>query len=246
MLAKYYRRAYKPFHNKAFVKRIRKIRSEGSRSIDLDALVPDTRYSVETVDLQVKNIGIRILNVIKELAKENDFDFSLAYGTLLGAVRHKGFIPWDDDIDIFMTKSDFNAFMKLSYQLPNNLLLMPMDVGFFKVMDLSSIISFDGKRGVAVDIFIVSEKGENQLSFYNVHTLRHLVFEKEKYYPLQMLDFEKTQFNGPINYDYLLSRVYGDYMKLPPVEQRVSQHGDDSSIRINEYGKHLINPNDLS
>ena len=60
-----------------------------------------------------------------------------------------------------------------------------------------------------------------------------------------MLDFDESQFKGPIDYDHLLSRVYGDYMKLPPVEQQVSQHGDATSIEINEYGNHLVQPNDL-
>ena len=196
MLEKSYRRVYRPIHQKVYERRIKKARSSETRPIDLDTLVPDTRFSVETKDLQIKNIGTRILNVIDELSKENNFDFSLAYGTMLGAIRHKGYIPWDDDIDIFMLKSEFDTFMKLSYQLPDNLLLIPMNVGFFKVMDLSSIMSFDRKRGVAVDIFIIDEIGQDKLSFFNVHSLKHVVFEKKKYYPLEKVKFEKHQFMG--------------------------------------------------
>lgn len=59
-----------------------------------------------------KKIQIEILNDIDTFCRRNNLKYSLAYGTLIGAVRHKGFIPWDDDIDIIMPRQDYDKFMR--------------------------------------------------------------------------------------------------------------------------------------
>ena len=61
-------------------------------------------------DEQRRNLQLQILDEIDELCKQNGIKYSLAYGTLLGAVRHHGFIPWDDDVDIMMPYHDMIKF----------------------------------------------------------------------------------------------------------------------------------------
>ena len=51
---------------------------------------------------EFKQIQVDILLAIDKFCKEHNIKYSLACGTLLGAIRHKGFIPWDDDIDIYL------------------------------------------------------------------------------------------------------------------------------------------------
>ncbi len=59
-------------------------------------------------DGQVRAIQLEILDDIDRFFRERDLRYSLGYGTLLGAIRHKGFIPWDDDIDLIMPRPDYD------------------------------------------------------------------------------------------------------------------------------------------
>lgn len=61
----------------------------------------------------IKEKLFEILAFFDELCKENDLKYSLAFGTAIGAVRHEGFIPWDDDIDVLMERSDYEKLILL-------------------------------------------------------------------------------------------------------------------------------------
>lgn len=72
----------------------------------MDYLTPD----------EVKRGELEILLAFDKFAKEHGLEYSLCGGTLLGAVRHRGFIPWDDDIDICMPRYEFNRLVALAKQ----------------------------------------------------------------------------------------------------------------------------------
>ena len=66
---------------------------------------------------KLKRSLIGIVLEIDRICRDNDLKYVIVGGTLLGAIRHKGFIPWDDDLDIAMPREDYNRFIRLSREL---------------------------------------------------------------------------------------------------------------------------------
>lgn len=73
-------------------------------------VVYDTMKEMSISDIH--EVTLKIMKEIHEFCVRNDIQYSLAYGSMIGAIRHKGFIPWDDDIDIWMTRPNFEKFTK--------------------------------------------------------------------------------------------------------------------------------------
>ena len=64
---------------------------------------------------ELKNSLVELLCDFDLFARKNNLRYSLAYGTLLGSIRHQGFIPWDDDIDLWMPRPDFERMLSIPY-----------------------------------------------------------------------------------------------------------------------------------
>lgn len=119
---------------------------------------------------QIKNIHACLKVIVKEIKRvceKNDIPYFMLAGTLLGAVRHEGFIPWDDDVDIGMLRSDYNRFLKVCEQEMDHKIFfvqnMDTDPYFGKFytrvllngtyLDYEYIKDVKGKKGIFVDIF---------------------------------------------------------------------------------------------
>ena len=60
---------------------------------------------------EIHEATLEILKVIDSIAKKLKIKYFMAYGSLIGVVRHKGFIPWDDDLDLMMLREDYEKFL---------------------------------------------------------------------------------------------------------------------------------------
>lgn len=120
---------------------------------------------------------LEVLQVIREICERHDIKWFADYGTLLGAVRHKGFIPWDDDMDIGMTRDNLNKFIKYApAELPEGYKILCMDFEpeydslIVRVVNSTSV-SMDAERMeryhgcpyvLGVDIFPMDYLSRNQ------------------------------------------------------------------------------------
>lgn len=118
-----------------------------------------------------------IFSSVSEICEKNNLRYFGIGGTCLGAVRHKGFIPWDDDIDIAMPREDYEQFRKIAdSELPHNLRIMDMnnclhyECLFMKVYDINSTLIQKGLSdypdrytGVYVDIMPLDGLPKNNI-----------------------------------------------------------------------------------
>ena len=129
----------------------------------------------KNIDLkELKKIELELLIAVDSICRRNNIRYSLAYGTLLGAIRHKGYIPWDDDIDICMPRPDFERFVQYcgNNDVPFELLSSESDKQYINLISKicakgTNIIEkntnrFQNKIGVYIDIFPIEGLGNNE------------------------------------------------------------------------------------
>lgn len=141
-------------------------------------LFKDKRNESSDMLSQIQSIELRILKYVDHICKENNINYWLDGGTLLGAVRHGGFIPWDDDIDIVMPRADFVKFISIAKRiLPSEFKVHTNNDedydNFFvsaKIYDLLSEVTEgniqDKNKGIFIDINIIDYYSENYFINY--------------------------------------------------------------------------------
>lgn len=137
---------------------------------------------------EIQDLSLDILKEVDRFCAENGINYSLAYGTMIGAVRHKGYIPWDDDIDVFMLREDYDRFAKTfksdKYIFIDSNNTPDCYVAFGRVCDDTLTTSAQtvpwlggGRRtGLWIDIFPLDPAPDDPVEFERLHRLKkHLL-----------------------------------------------------------------------
>lgn len=255
-----------------------------------------------------KEVLLQTLKAFNVFCEKHNIQYFAAYGTLIGAIRHKGFIPWDDDIDVYMTRKEYDRFLSYRSELcdADYRICDHQDEGcptsfarfYYANMSFWEYKQFPFIIGTFIDVIPLEEVEGNtpmvmsaRQSIHHIrwkyrksiacHPLKEIVsdlksfdilsvaikiYKKVRYRPFknkyyrQLLQkeqeiramkgnyykpfvfsikslyekswfensldwpFEDTTIKVPVGYEELLKYVYGDYMKLPPEEQRFGHH----------------------
>ena len=261
----------------------------------------------EELITKLKSIELDLFKQFVRCCKELSLNYYVLGGTMLGSVRHKGFIPWDDDIDVGMMRNDYEIFLeKAPSLLPSYYFLQHSKSepnymnNFAKIRDSrttfieTAVKNLNINHGVYMDIFpldyypetlfrqkvfdlkykllslkvreafavqdgnklsAAAELGVKVLSYFvsikyksskdallamdklcrsvprsNLIANYNGAWGKKEIVPYFWYgsgisgDFEGISVSLPVEYDKWLKKVYGDYLKLPPAEKRVTHH----------------------
>lgn len=266
---------------------------------------------------EIQKAELYLLVEFDRVCREHGFTYFLDSGTALGAVRHGGFIPWDDDIDVGMPRKDYDRFMEIGQSLlPKNIFLQNRQTeknyiryaaklrlegtvfqetdelpyehnGFFiDIFPFDNVPSKENKarRNIKFMVGLIhilksytregdcmshsilkrqmfrllrrlpqkwfnafekaslrfarkrqdKETGKMSCYFWKMSLNKQYIFETDRMLPVKDVSFEGHDVKIMRDPDYYLTKMYGDYMQLPPVEQREYHRASDGIINFGQ------------
>lgn len=207
---------------------------------------------------KLKEAELKILFEFDKVCKQLGVDYSLSSGTLLGAVRHKGFIPWDDDIDVAMLRADYYKFISEGQQLmPKHLFIQTYEkdkdypLNFAKIINTRMVLIQRGtkalqiERGVFIDVFPIDRVSSNRIvRVMENYALALILVIKNSY------TFEKAKMSGNFFVRILrvvlwpLARLIGT-QKLNKIETAIRVKNDREKNELTYADRFSLSPHQL-
>ncbi len=207
-----------------------------------EIMIPD--YDKENLK-KAQDISLKILLEVDRICRKNGIKYLMDAGTLLGAVRHKGFIPWDDDIDIAMTRENFERFKKTAPSVlpPEMELVLPDEYRNGKAFydftpriiylksrrhsDSDEMRFYDGKLNhLWVDIFILDNISDSAILDRLTRFKQKIIygFAMPKRYKLDM-----SKYNGTDRFKVSVLAAIGKFVDM----RSIFKKQEDLSIKYN-------------
>lgn len=136
---------------------------------------------------EFKAMNLEILEDFDSFCRENGIRYSIGYGTLLGAVRHKGFIPWDDDVDVMMLREDYERFRSLyrsdRFRFIDSTIIPDCYISFGRLCECERTVTLSAvpwhghscETGLWIDIFPVDKVSSDERVFADLFFCLHLL-----------------------------------------------------------------------
>jgi len=180
-----------------------------------------------------------MLKIFNNLCKKYNIKYWAQAGTLIGALRHNGWIPWDGDIDLGMLINDYNKLKEVINELPSHMVFSePNNKPCSKIRSTKAIYiptkysqKDDANLGLQIDIFIyeninnnIKFNGPNWMGVVGVGGSKEVKYNE--IFPVKKLYFDNILINVPNKYEKLCIETWGDYPpKLPPIDKRYPHEG---------------------
>lgn len=203
-------------------------------------------YDIRPLQLHI----LKILQAIDKVCQEHHLRYYLWAGTMLGAVRHKGFIPWDDDLDIAMPRPDYDLLMQNAHEwLPNQFEVISFETDknyplpFAKIQDANTTLierrHMKYLGGVYLDVFPLDGMTSNPL-IQRIHFAHYFYWKKVQYF---LFRDPYRHGHGPSSWIPLLCRKF---YTLDKVQQKMknlqTKYDYDSSEYVVDHddGRHGV------
>lgn len=195
---------------------------------------------------KMKERELELLKKVDTICRENGINYSIAYGTLLGAVRHKGFIPWDDDIDIWVKRDDYNRLKEIInsdikkynfkfidiYSQPDSI------YPFGKISDQNTVLEEEKFKkvenlGINIDVFPIDNFPDNRI--------RKFFFKKKaRFYALLITHCSRMEWNKCDNFGrnilrylaFKFSRVFNEKKLIERLYKLATKYNDRVTKKV--------------